>query len=122
MENINNNKLSIKFFLCSKNNLNSVETTNDYYFKNNILKKKELNAIIDQIYNYYKKYDIKYILKSNITENDILKNHSKIIICNEISNIVFDLTSNLNTIIFILEKKTKQKNRTKKILEDKENI
>ena len=122
MENINKNKLSIKFFLCSNNNLNSIETTNDYYIKNNILKKKELNTIIDRIYNYYKKYEIKYILKSNITENDILKNHSKIIICNEISNIDFELDSNLNTIIFILEKKAKQKNRTKKILEDKENI
>ena len=52
MENINNNKLSIKYFLCEKNNLISVETTNDYYIKNNILKKKELNTIINRIYNY----------------------------------------------------------------------
>lgn len=115
MENINKNKLSIKFFLCSNNNLDSVETTNDYYIKNNILRKKELNTIIDRIYNYYKKYEIIYILKSNITENDISKNESKIIICNEISNIFFDSNSNLNTIIFILEKRLKQKNRTKKI-------
>ena len=78
MENINKNKLSIKFFLCAKNNLISVETTNDYYIRNNILKKKELNTIIDRIYNYYKKYDIRYVLKSNITENDILQNYLKI--------------------------------------------
>lgn len=117
MENINNNKLSIKYFLCEKNNLISVETTNDYYIKNNILKKKELNTIIDRIYNYYKKYDIKYILKSNITETDILKNDSKIIICNEISNINYELDSNLNTLIFVLDKKIKEKNRTKKIIE-----
>ena len=115
MENINKNKLSIKYLLCEKNNLISVETTNDYYIKNNILKKKELNTIIETIYNYYKKYDIKYILKSNITENDILKNDSKIIICNEISNINYELDSNLNTLIFVLDKKTKEKNRTKKI-------
>ena len=117
MENINKNKLSIKFFLCTKNNLISVESTNDYYIRNNILKKKELNTIIDRIYNYYKKYEIRYILKSNITENDILKDDSKIIICNEISNIHYELDSNLNTLIFILDKKTKDKNRTKKIIE-----